>query len=70
MTLSKNAFALHGWLTFWRDRMAGARDHAALESIASECDATAPDWVNQEYLNKARQSYMFRKESLNRRIKG
>ena len=70
MTLSKNAFALHGWLAYWRDRMAGARDHTALESIASECDATAQDWVTQAYLDKARQAYMNRKTALDRRLKG
>lgn len=70
MTLTKNAFALHGWLTYWRDRMAGAKDHAALESVASECDMTAPDWVTQDYRIKARHAYMLRKESLDRRLKG
>lgn len=70
MTLTKNAFALRGWLAYWRDRMAGCRDHAALESVASECDATAPDWVTQEYLTKARIAYQAHKGTLDRRLKG
>lgn len=70
MSLTKNAFALNGWLHYWRDKMASAKDHAALESLASECDATAPTWVTQAYLFKARDAYHARKESLNRRLKG
>lgn len=70
MSLSKNDFAQHGWLCVWRDRMAGAKDHSSLESVASECDATAPAWVTQAYLNKARLAYQARKESLDRRLKG
>lgn len=67
---TKNAFALHGWLAYWRDMMGGAKDHAALESVASECDATAPEWVTQAYLDKARIAYQARKAALDRRLKG
>ena len=70
MTLSKNAFALHGWLIYWRDRFGAAKDHAALEAVASECDTTAPDWVSQEYLFKARHAYQTRKRVLDAKLKG
>ena len=70
MSLSKNAFALRGWLTYWRDRLGVAPDHTTLEAVASECDATAPDWVTQAYLFKARDAYQTRKRLLDTKLKG
>lgn len=70
MSLTMNAFALRGWLAYWCDRIASAKDHAALESVASECDATAPDWVTQDYRIKARIAYQAHKAAFDRRLKG
>jgi hypothetical protein len=70
MSLSKNAFALRGWLQYWGDKFAGAKDHASLEHAASECDMSAPEWVTQEYLFKARELYFLAKERLDKRLKG
>lgn len=70
MTISKNAFALHGWLAYWCGRIAGCRDHAALASVARELDTTMPAWVTQEYLAKARIAYQAHKAALDRHLKG
>lgn len=70
MTLTKTAFALKGWAQYWGDRFAAAKTLADLESAASECDATAPDWVTQEYLFKARDSYILRRQRFESALKG
>jgi len=70
MTLSKTAFAMHGWLAYWRDRFGTAKDLVALESAASECDATAPEWVSEEYLFKARDAYQLRRRIFAEKLKG
>lgn len=70
MSLSKNAFACIGWKLYWGDRFAGAKDHAMLESLATECDNSAPGWVTQEYLFKARDSYHGAKRRLDAKLKG